>query len=331
MQKRSDLKSLLLRAYSARQPLLDDAHHCAIRLFNGHLEGCSALVADLYADTLLLYNCEEPPAEGAAIIETAQRFFMEREPWIRSIVVKERHGATSSAKQGRVILGEAPTRKICEHGIWYGVDLLINQDASFYLDTRHVRLWAKENLSGTRVLNTFAYTSSLGVAAEAGGARQVIHTDLNRRFLNVAKTSYTLNGFPINKANFQTADIWPYVNRLKRAGEQFDCVILDPPHFSQTRYGTVNLLEKSHRLINKVRPLIRRGGLLLAINNALYLSGQAYLAVLNRLCADGYMSIEDLIDVPPDCAGYAHTRIVQPISDPAPFNHSTKIALLRML
>lgn len=37
------------------------------------------------------------------------------------------------------------------------------------------------------MLNTFAYTGSLGVAACAGGTRRVVQVDLNRRFLDLAR------------------------------------------------------------------------------------------------------------------------------------------------
>ena len=56
----------------------------------------------------------------------------------------------------------------------------------------------------------------------------------------------------------------------------------------------------------------------------------AYLRTLEALCADGYLAIEELIPVPPDCTGYPETRVRPPLVDPAPFNHSTQIAVLRV-
>lgn len=86
------------------------------------------------------------------------------------------------------------------------VNLTMNQDASLYLDTRKLRKWALEHLDGKTVLNTFAYTGSLGVAARAGGAARVLQVDRSQDFLNVAKDSYTLNGFPIEKRDFLAED-----------------------------------------------------------------------------------------------------------------------------
>ncbi|MGC1376808.1 MAG: SAM-dependent methyltransferase, partial [Anaerolineales bacterium] len=120
------------------------------------------------------------------------------------------------------------------------------------------------------------------------------------------------------------------VNHLKRAGQTFDCVLLDPPFFAATPKGALDLQTDSARLINKVRPLVNDGGALVAINNALFLSGRDYLQTLEALCADGYLEIETLVPVPEDFSGYSQTRVGGPPVDPAPFNHATKIAILRV-
>jgi len=221
-------------------------------------------------------------------------------------------------------------KKIREHGVWYAVDLQLNQDTSFYLDTRNLRAWILRHLNGQRVLNTFAYTGSLGVAAQAAGAARVVQLDLKREFLNVAKTSYTLNGFPIRKADFISSDFWPAISRMIHQRELFDCVLLDPPFFAETNKGVVDMEKNYARLINKVRPLIADGGCLVAVNNALYVSGADYLRTLEALCEDGYLTIEELLPVAEDFSGYESTRVPREMIDPAPFNHATKIAVLRV-
>ena len=183
-------------------------------------------------------------------------------------------------------------------------------------------------MQGKSVLNTFAYTGSLGVAALAGGAAHVLQHDLNQKFLNLAKESYTLNGFPLHNQDFVAADFFPTIARLKNTKQTFDCVILDPPFFSATPKGKVDQEKDRARLINKVRPLINDGGYLAAINNALYVSGKDYVQTLEKLCQDGYLKIEELIPVPEDCTGY--NIIGKPITDPSPFNHSTKIVILKV-
>jgi 23S rRNA (cytosine1962-C5)-methyltransferase len=324
----TSLTDLLDTALAAREVFFDEKHESAFRLFNGFLEGFPALSIDIYARSALLHNYADSPADGQTA--DAQRWLLEKLPWIRCIIVKTRSGASDSEKRGRLAFGTTPDRKIKEYDTWYSIDLTMNRDASLYLDTRSLRGWARENLSGKTVLNTFAYTGSLGVAAKAGGAARVIQLDRNRAFLNVAKSSYTLNGFPIDKKDFLAEDFSPAVSRLKRSGQTFDCVFLDPPFFASTAKGTVDLETGSTKLINKIRPLINDGGWLVTINNALFVSGKDYLASLEALCTDGYLNLEQLIPVPADCAGFPQTRFGNPPVDPTPFSHSTKIAILRI-
>lgn len=328
----SRLKSLLGAALDARADLFDDRHESAFRLFSGFYEGYPDLAVDVYARTLLIHDHADPPVEMQAAVGQAQDDLLERLDWIRAVVVKVRNSTVPSIRRGALTYGEKTDTWVRDPNsrVRYAVDLAMHRDASLYLDTRNLRAWAMQRLAGKTVLNTFAYTGSLGVAATAGDARRVVHLDAKRAFLSVAKTSYTLNGFPIHKADFIAGDFFSAVSRFKKTGARFDCVFLDPPFFSTTRKGTIDLVKDSERVINKVRPLVEDGGVLVAVNNALFVSGAAYMRVLESLCAGGYLSIEERIPVPLDVTGYPQTRAGAPPVDPAPFNHSTKIAVLRV-
>lgn len=333
MNLMSSMIELLQRAAAARADLLDERHEGAVRLFNGFLEGWPGLVVELYGKTAVLHNHANPPHAGKEAVATAVSHLTTTLPWLQAILLKTRRGEIEAARRGEWVWGTAVgrenhQREIREHGVRYALDLTLNRDSSFYLDTRTLRRWLIDHMAGKTVLNTFAYTGSLGVAALAGGAARVVHLDLNRTFLNLAKSSYTLNGFAIHKQDFVAGDFWPQVSQLKRAGAQFDCVLLDPPFFSTTDKGTVDLAQNVARLINKVRPLVRDGGQIVAINNALFCSGADYMAALQTVCADGYVTIESLIPVPPDCTGYPETVRGTAVTNPSPFNHSTKIAVL---
>ncbi|MGZ6346731.1 MAG: class I SAM-dependent methyltransferase [Anaerolineales bacterium] len=325
-----EIIEILDQAIRAREAQFDERHQSGLRLFNGFLEGCPDLVVDLYSATAVLYNYAERAEQGLPLIRAAENFLRKRLPWLKAGVVKTRNSNSNEEKRGKLLFGEEPDRKVEEQGTWYALDLVMNQDASLYLDTRNLRGWVRQQMSGKSMLNTFAYTGSLGVAACAGGATRVVQLDLSREFLNLSKTSYTLNGFPIHKADFIAGDFWNLVNQFKRKGERFDCVVMDPPFFSTTSKGALDMNTDSARLINKVRPLVNDGGLLISVNNALFVSGKEYMESLEALCADGYLKIAELIPVAEDFTGFAETRKGKPITDPSPFNHSTKIAVLEV-
>ena len=322
--------SLLEKALAARTALIDPKHESAFRLFNGFTEGCPDIVVDVYAATAVIHNYADDPDQGAILVEEARQFLNISLGWLRAAIVKTRNGATHEDKRGKILFGTELDRKIKEHDTWYAVDLLLNRDSSLYLDTRNLRKWIIENLRGKSVFNSFAYTGSFGVAALKGGASQVVQVDLNREFLDIAQASYSLNGFPIKKGGFIPRDFFEQVGNMKREKKSFDCAIIDPPFFSTTAKGNVDQEKESARLINKIRPLINDGGYLVAINNALFVSGSEYMQTLESLCKDGYLKIKELIPVPEDFTGYPETRVGNPVTDPAPFNHSTKIAILEV-
>jgi 23S rRNA (cytosine1962-C5)-methyltransferase len=324
----TNVKKLLDRAIASRSTLFDSRHESAFRLFNGFYEGYPDIVVDVYGQTLVIHNYAENPLQCVSDIQEIIIYLQNSLSWLRSGILKTRNSSVQEQKRGQLIFGDKPDTKIKEHKVWYAIDLTMNRDASFYLDTYNLRKWLIENMQAKAVLNTFAYTGSLGVAAMAGAANSVVQTDRNGQFLNLAKDSYSLNGFPIHKKNFIAQDFFPVIAKLKSTRQFFDCVIIDPPFFSTTSKGKVDLVNESARIINKVRPLINDGGYLIAINNAIYASGHEYMQTLEDLCKDGYLSIEELIPVPDHFIG--HDRIGKPITDPAPFNHSTKIAILKV-
>jgi 23S rRNA (cytosine1962-C5)-methyltransferase len=170
----------------------------------------------------------------------------------------------------------------------------------------------------------------LGVAALAGGAYQVVQTDRSRIFLDLARNSCRLNALEPGGMSFHIQDFFPEVSQLKRRDERFDLVLLDPPFFSVTERGRVDLQAYSVLLINKVRPLVNHEGRIVLINNSLYLSGSDFLRSIDELCADGYLALEESIPVPYDVTGWPSTLHGGPPVSPAPFNHPTKIIVLKV-
>ncbi|HAD05647.1 MAG TPA: SAM-dependent methyltransferase [Anaerolineaceae bacterium] len=321
------------RALQARMPSLDSEHQSALRLFNGFYEGFADVLIDLYGSTLVIFNYHEKPVVLRPLLIELQKWLIRQFPWITAVVHKTRSIRNMFSRLGVIRYGDedALTTRIVEHGVQYAVNLRLNQDASFYLDTRNLRRWLKDHMAGKSVLNTFAYTGSLGAAALAGGARRVVQTDQNPRFLEVARATYAMNGWAVNEDDFLIGDFFKVVDGLRRHKQLFDCVILDPPFFSSGTGGAeIFLNEKTLPLINKVRPLVAHEGVLIVVNNALFMSGMGLIRIFDEISQSGYIWLEEIIPVPPDVTGFPETRLTPPPVDPAPFNHPTKIAVLRV-
>lgn len=321
----------LSAAIDARAPWIDGAHEGAFRLFHGFTEGDPTLTLDVYARTLVVHDRAELAEGNRARVEAVVAAVRERLPWLRAAVWKSRRAIEHDARNGLLVFGAAGDvdRKVRENGVWYALSLTMNRDAGLYLDTRPLRVWAKENLAGKRVLNTFAYTGSLGVAARAAPAREVIQLDRNASFLEVAQRSCQLNGYPVARKHFIARDFFAETARLRREAGLFDCVLVDPPFYASTRAGTVDLEQSPERIIDKVRPLVAHDGWLVAVNNALWVSGAEWIRALEAASGD-YMTLESTIAVPDDARGLVGDAAGAYPADPAPFNHPTKIAVLRV-
>ena len=327
--EKSAFEQLLQNAVLKRRMLLerDMLHRGAWRLFNGFTEGVSDLAIDLMGRTAVIHDYGKTALDECFIRD----FLLKNLDFIRAIILKKRNSAVESERSGSLIYGEKPDTFIEEHNVRYAVDLTMNHDNGFYADTRNLRQYLLENMQGKSVLNTFAYTGSLGVAAAAGGAERVLQSDLSNKFLQTAYRSASLNGLTFTRKNFRFGDFFPVVSALRKEQAKFDCVIVDPPFFSRTAKGVIDQANNPLGVINKVRPLVAAGGVLIAVNNSLYLSGRDFQEKLESICDGKYLALEKFIPIPEDyCFKCDETQSYYP-ADPAPFNHPTKIAVLRVL
>ncbi len=294
----------------------------AVRLFNGFYEGFPELSADRYADTIVLHSFAKSGLPETLISGLLSAF--RSLTGIRNILLKKHFAEASEAHNGVYLHGGQSTDRIREFGVEYPIDLTLNRDCSFYLDAAHLRETLIQSSAGKSVLNTFAYTGSLGLASLAGNARCVVQTDRNPAFLRLADDEARRQGIPSKRYQSIAADFFALMTRLRKEERLFDTVILDPPFFSKTARGRVDQQSAFLALINKIRPLVADGGTLITVNNALYLSGMDFIAKLASELPRDYISLGEPIPVPQSFIGY-DVRAANLPADPAPFNHPTKI------
>lgn len=309
----SDLFSEILpAAFRKREALAADPNNDAYRLFNGFYEGCPLFTIDRYAGTAVIQWMNKKIQPGLSAIGKLCDFCTENIPGNRRVLYKNRYSGQNVGS------GDPAEETIREWGVSYKVDLQVNKDCGFYLDSALLRKWLLENSAGKRILNTFAYTGSLGNAAEAGGALSVTQTDINRNYLSSVHSTQ----------EYIIGDFFRVAASLRRSGRLFDTIILDPPFFANAgRNAKVDQARSAAALINKVRPMAAHQGKIIAVNNALFLSGSDYLKQLESLCGD-CLAVSGIIPVPESFFGFEPISSDSLPADPAPFNHPTKIVIL---
>jgi 23S rRNA G2069 N7-methylase RlmK/C1962 C5-methylase RlmI len=159
--------------------------------------------------------------------------------------------------------------RVHEGEMRFWIQLQKARHPGLFLDHFPLRKWLRENSSGKKVLNTFAYTGSLSVAAGLGGAASVTTLDLSKPSVDWAVDNFNLNELKNINHRALVGDVFEWLPRLKREKQTFDCIILDPPSFSHGKkqnFSTAKDLEKLHSLA--IELLVQGGVLITSINSA---------------------------------------------------------------
>jgi 23S rRNA G2069 N7-methylase RlmK/C1962 C5-methylase RlmI len=162
-------------------------------------------------------------------------------------------------------------RDVIEGDLEFRVNLSDYLDTGLFLDGRKKRALIRIEAEGKRVLNLFAYTCSLSVAAAIGGASQVDSVDLSNTYLEWGKLNFALNGIPLSdKFSLIRTDVLQFLDQPKTKKSLWDIIILDPPSFSNSKKMPESLdIRRDYReLISKSLTLLSPGGTLYFSSNA---------------------------------------------------------------
>ncbi len=118
---------------------------------------------------------------------------------------------------------------------------------------------ARTQLKNKRVLNTFSYTGTLGLAAETAGAKEIWNVDISEGALAAAK-KYHANDK--TKHRWVTADVFEWLGKLNPK-EMFDVIILDPPQMAATTQQVPGALRAYRKLFQLALPHLSPGGTLI--------------------------------------------------------------------
>jgi 23S rRNA (cytosine1962-C5)-methyltransferase len=238
-------------AVDARAGMLDERHD-ACRLVHAESDGLPGVVADRYADTLVVQlSSAGAEAWREAIVEalveaTGAACVVERS----DAEVRQLEGLAprTGVLRGRV---DGPVA-IREDALAYRVDVERGQKTGFYLDQRDSRRRVRELARDRRVLNAFCYTGGFTLAALAGGAREVESIDSSPDALALARDNLAANpSLPDGRAHWIEADVFADLRRMRNENRRYDLAILDPPKFAPTAahaqraaraYKDINLL-----------------------------------------------------------------------------------------
>jgi 23S rRNA (cytosine1962-C5)-methyltransferase len=264
----------------------------AFRLVHGESDGFPGLIADRYADVLVVQilsaGCErwrELLIESLRDLTGCARVYERSDTEARELEgLAPRAGAVSGAEP------DGPIR-ILEHGIKYEVDVVSGQKTGFYLDQRDNRRRVGLLAGGREVLNCFCYTGGFALSALSGGARSVLSVDSSAPALELARRNFDLNGLPAGRSDWLEADVFGALRKLRDEGRQFDLVVLDPPKFAPTPKDAAPAARGYKDINLNALKLLRPGGLLATFSCSGGVSPELFQKIVAGAAADAGVSL----------------------------------------
>jgi len=315
------LTDLLQAALTARQPLLARLHDedtNAYRLFNGSTENRPGLTVDRYGDLLLIQTFHEP-LDGHDRV-TIERFYADAQPGLVAIY-NDRSGANSRVANplpAEVLAEAQKPREFREMGIRYLVQgRHAGQDPWLFLDLRAGRRRVMQEAAGKSVLNLFAYTCGVGIAAAKAGAAHVVNVDFAESNLKVGKENARLNDLSI-RPRFVHSDAFAAMRQLAGIGQPgmvrgkkmpafpklekraLDLVFLDPPRYAKSPFGVVDIVNDYAALMKPALLCTAEGGTLICCNNAAQISREVWADQLQRCAAKAGRTIRTFEWIAPE-------------------------------
>ncbi len=256
----------------------------AYRVVNGEGDGLPGVVVDRYGDWLV---CQLLTA-GAAHLAPSLVDVLGARLAPRGILERSEGGVR--AEEGlpgarRLLAGDEPPARIVvtEAGARFLVDVHHGQKTGFFLDQRESRARIRALAAERRVLNAFAYTGAMSVAAALGGARHVVSVDSSRPALALAEAAWAENGLAPDRATFVAADVFDF---LHAGGETFDLVVVDPPSFVRRRRDVASGVRGYRDLNRQAFRRLAPGGWLLTASCSQHLDVQTFRETVAAAAAD---------------------------------------------
>ena len=264
------------------------------RVIFGEADGLPGITVDKYEDVLVIESLSLGTDRfKERILQALVRVLGEDGIAVRGIVersdAKERLKEGMERVKGFLSAPFDPEVVITENGVRFIVDVMNGQKTGFFLDQKYNRRAIRPMAADAEVLDCFTHTGSFALNAAAAGARQVTAVDASAYSLETAKRNAALNGF--TQIRFLEADVMELLPRLRREGQQYDLVILDPPAFAKSKEHLKNA-EKGYRELNRNGILMVRPGGFLATCSCSHFMGRELFEKMIR-----------------EAAGQAHRRL----------------------
>jgi 23S rRNA (cytosine1962-C5)-methyltransferase len=253
------LKSRISKALSLRERIYGAPYY---RLVHAEADGFPGLIIDRFGDTLVV----QPNAAWADV----------RLPMLTEVLAEVTgcHNVLKNASgRGRaleglddadaVLLGAAPETALPVemNGAIYMADVTGGQKTGLFYDQRDNQAFVQRLAKDASVVDVFSHVGGFGLAAAAGGAREVLCVDGSAPALELAQKGAEAMGVTERFATRQ-GDAFDTLDALASEAAVFDVVVCDPPAFAPNKPALEKGLRAYERVARLASALVAEDGYL---------------------------------------------------------------------
>lgn len=253
----------ITQAFALRKELLETETN-SYRLIYGESDGFPGLIADVYADVLVVKLYATIWYPYLSIIFPLLLAVSKTKVLVLRLSRLLEKNAVPPYSDGVVLHGELDSNVVYfkEHGIRFSANVIQGHKTGYFLDHRENRHRVGMMSSNKTVLDVFSYAGGFSVHALAGGATEVTSLDISAQALEVAVENGKLNhhnGIHTTMA----VDAFKGLQSLIDSKKRYDVVVIDPPSFAKSAKEIESAKNSYFRLASLGAQLVALKGLLI--------------------------------------------------------------------
>lgn len=272
-------KNKIEQAYHKRLPLLETDTN-SYRLIFGENDGFPGLIADVYADVLVVKLYSEIWLPYMEQILPSLQKTSKAETIILRLSRNLQRSKNHNLEDGDILYGQLEDEIIQfkEHGVNFSANVIKGHKTGYFLDHRanrkQVGVWSKDK----SVLDVFAYAGGFSVHALANGAKTVTSLDISKQALEVAQYNAGLNSYTGNH-KIIAGDAFKELQNLINQNKTFDVVVIDPPSFAKQASEIAIAKKKYAELAELGEKLTAKNGLLVLASCSSRVQAQSFFDI----------------------------------------------------
>ncbi|WGL58708.1 class I SAM-dependent methyltransferase [Pigmentibacter sp. JX0631] len=229
---------------------------------------------DFYAGNIVLYKYETPNYQIEFAEKDAEKLKLSLLELIAFFGIDENKIFLKSRKKQKGLsqYEKQDSKKVTEIVTEKNMNFLINLsdylDCGLFLDHRKSRQMIRSMSKDLSILNLFAYTGSVSVAAALGGAKKVTTIDMSNTYIQWAIENFKLNNIDISKHQFIRANVLQWLTEISEE-KIYDFIFLDPPSFSNSKkmFESFDVQQDHLFLLKQCSKMLKLNGQIFFSNN----------------------------------------------------------------